>query len=149
MALMIDGQLTTLATKMVDDVMYVPPATPGTRYPVTAAGRAASIVKMKSYLSFFMTYISGDKTKTPGTDDYKGFLEVGGSPAAGAENLEFALSNGGRVIELFVGGAGSNRESPSPLDLNAATPLYPVSGSVVDSKLSTGKQTNGGRGLVK
>ena len=149
MAIMVDAQLTTLATSMVDDVMYVPPATPGTRYQVTSAGRTASIAKMKSYLGFFMTYIAGDKTKTPGTDAYKGFLEVGGSPAAGAENLTFALSNGARVIELYTAGAGSNRESPLPTDLSAATPLYPVSGSVVDSRLSTGKQTDGGRGFVK
>ena len=154
MALVITGQLQTLAAKIIDSVAYVPPATASGRYAMTTEGRTVSIEKMTNYLNFVMTYVSGDKTKTPGSDDYKGFLEIGGG--SGADNLAIALDDGQRVIEAYAAGVGSNHVAPMfpppeplPIDMNAATPLYPVTGAVVDTKLAVGTQSNGGRGLVK
>lgn len=66
-------------------------------------------------------------------------MEVGHS----GKKITVDLDSGGRTIESFTGGVGSNGGS-----LNSAVPS-PVSGSVNDSKDSTSTQTNEGKGLIK
>ena len=60
-----------------------------------------------------------------------------------------AAPSGGRIIESFAGGIGSNHVPGSPADLASLTG-GPVSGSVNDSKddIGTGVQSNDGTGRV-
>jgi hypothetical protein len=130
MALVNDTQINALANDYIEnDIPYA----------MTAAAKAASKTQLAKYLKRMFGYIAGGG---PGAyNSNKGWLEVKGVKAG----LD-AAPVGGRTIETYTSGFGSNHAPSTAADL--AAPPYPVSGSVVDNKADVSTQNNDGTGLV-